>query len=381
MIWVVPLELEQAVLAAARGVLGDAPLAAGALHRAVVDRSERYTSERDRLARPKDQVADLAARAAFFTIADAIKIQIPLAELRGRAALPASRPLRIVDVGAGCGALGLGLAAAGLAFSYTALDRDNEALAIAAAAMRVFAPAIAVTTTACDVTKQPLTAADLIVMGTLLNELPPDKRLPLVERALAAIADDGAVIIVEPALRETTRALHELRDAVLARGAAHVFAPCTRRGTPCPALEDTDDWCHEDRLVKLPPHTAELARVTHLRDGNLKFSYLVLRKQPTPLVDAGGAAWRIVSAPHAPKGKLELLGCSDAGRVPIRLMKRHRNDQTKSIERARRGNVLLIDGAPGDERLEITSEMHVITIDPSAIGDDDGTARTIRSST
>ncbi|MEP6864022.1 MAG: small ribosomal subunit Rsm22 family protein [Deltaproteobacteria bacterium] len=367
MIWVVPLELEQAVLAAARGVLGDAPLAAAALHRAVVDRSERYTSEREHLARPKDRVADLAARAAFFTIADAIKIQIPLAELRGRAALPATRPLRVVDVGAGCGALGLGLAATGLTFSYTALDRDNEALAIAAKALRAFAPTIEVATTACDVTKQPLPAADLIVMGTILNELPPDKRLPLVERALAAIADDGAVIILEPALRDTTRALHELRDALLERGAAHVFAPCTRRGTPCPALSDPDDWCHEDRLVKLPPHTAELARVTHLRDGNLKFSYLVLRKQPTPLVEQGGAAWRVVSAPHAPKGKLELLGCSDAGRVQLRLMKRHRNDQTKSIERARRGNVLVIDGVAGEERLEITGEMHVTTIEPSAL--------------
>ncbi|HEY6033373.1 MAG TPA: small ribosomal subunit Rsm22 family protein, partial [Kofleriaceae bacterium] len=342
MIWVVPLELEQAVLAAAHDVLGAAPLSAAALHRAVVDRSERYTSERDRLARPADRAGDLAARAAFFTIADAIKIQIPLAELRSRNALPAASPLRVVDVGAGCGALGLGLAAAGLAFRYHALDRDDQALAIAAKAMRAFAPACEVATTGCDVTKQALPAADLIVIGTLLNELPADKRLPLVERALAAIADDGGVIILEPALRDTTRALHELRDALLARGAAHVFAPCTRRGAPCPALADPDDWCHEDRLVKLPPHTAELARVTHLRDGNLKFSYLVLRKQPAPLVEAGGAAWRVVSAPHAPKGKLELLGCSDAGRVPIRLLKRHRNDQTKSLERARRGNVLVI---------------------------------------
>jgi len=364
MIWVVPIELEQAVLAAARDVLGDAPFAAAALHRAVVDRSERYTSERDRLAKPADRVGDLAARAAFFTIADAVKIQIPLAELRNRGALPAT--LRVVDLGAGCGALGLGLAATGLGFRYTAFDRDDQALAIAVRAMRGFAPAVEVATTACDVTKQPIPAADLVVMGTLLNELPVDKRLPLVERALAAIGDDGAVIILEPALRETTRALHELRDALLAKSAAHVFAPCTRRGAPCPALADPDDWCHEDRLVKFPPNTAELARVTHLRDGGLKFSYLVLRKQPTPLVEAGGAAWRIVSAPHAPKGKVEMLGCSDAGRVPIRLMKRHRNDQTKAIERARRGNVLALDGAPDDERLEVTGDMRVTVIDPSA---------------
>ena len=367
MIWVVPTELEEAVLAAAREVLGDAPLAAAALHRAVTDRSERYTSERDRLSRPADRIADLAARAAFFTIADAVKIQIPLAELRNRGALPAATPPRIVDLGAGCGALGLGLAATGLVFRYQAFDRDDQALAIAAKALRGYAPSVEVATTACDVTKQTLPSADLVVMGTLLNELPPDKRMPLVERALAAIADDGAVIILEPALRETTRELHALRDALLVRGAAHVFAPCTRRGAPCPAVAADADWCHEDRLVKLPPHTAELARVTHLRDSGLKFSYLVLRKQPAALVESGGAAWRVVSAPFAPKGKLELLGCSDAGRVPIRLMKRHRNDQTKSIERARRGNVLEIDGVPNEERLEITSEMHVTTIDPSTV--------------
>lgn len=363
--WTVPGELEDAVLAAAREILGDAPLAAAALNRAVVDRSERYTSDRDRLAKPADRAADLAARAAFFTIADAIKIAIPIAELRNRGALPARDRLRVVDAGAGCGALGLGLASTGLAFDYLALDRDADALAIASRAMRTYAPAITVTTRACDVTKETLPPADLVVMGTLLNELSPAARLPLVVKALAAIADDGAVIVIEPALRETTRSLHELRDALLATNAAHVFAPCTRRGAPCPALADPDDWCHEDRLVRFPPHTAELARVTHLRDSNLKFSYLVLRKSPAPLVEAGGAAWRVVSSPHQPKGKLELLGCSDSGRIQIRLLKRHRNEQTKSIERARRGNVLVIDTPPGDDRLEIQSDSRVETIDPS----------------
>jgi ribosomal protein RSM22 (predicted rRNA methylase) len=365
MTWVVPPELEQAVLDAARAVIGDAPLAPAALHRAVVDRSERYTSDRERLARPADRTADLAARAAFFTIADAIKIAIPIGELRGRGALPARSPLRVVDLGAGCGALGLGLAAAGLELEYLAIDRDGDALAIAARALAAFAPRAKVVTRAADVTKEALPAADLVVIGTLLNELPAAARLTLVERALASIGDDGAVIILEPALRETTRALHELRDAILARGQAHVFAPCTRRGEPCPALGDPDDWCHEDRLVKMPPHTAELARVTHLRDGNLKFSYLVLRRAATPLVEAGGAAWRVVSAPHAPKGKLELLGCSDAGRVTIRLMKRHRTEQTRGVERARRGNVLVIGEAPGEDRLEILGETRVDVVDPS----------------
>src|SRR4029078_7441568 len=101
--------------------------------------------------------------------------------------------------------------------------------------------------------------------AALLTELPPFARLELVERALTAIRDDGAVIIIEPALRDTARALHELRDAVLASGRGRVFAPSAPRGSPCPALADPDDWCHEDRPLALPPRTAELARLTHLR--------------------------------------------------------------------------------------------------------------------
>jgi ribosomal protein RSM22 (predicted rRNA methylase) len=369
MTWTVPTELEDAVLAAARDVVGDAPLAAKALHRAVVDRSARYTSERDRLGSPADRTADLAARAAFFTIADAIKIAIPIGELSGRGALPARRPLRVVDLGAGCGALGLGLVETlRCELDLVAIDRDVDALRIAGGAIRRLAAhhgvTAHVTTRAADVSATAIPPADLVIAGNLLNELAETERVALVERMLAAIGDDGAVIVVEPALRETARSLHAVRDAILTRGLGHVFAPCTRLGAPCPALADPDDWCHEDRLVSLPPRTAELARVTHLRDGGLKFAYLVLRRTTLPLVEASGA-WRVVSAPHSPKGKLELYGCGDPGRVPIRLLRRHRAEANRPIERTRRGDVLVIDGTPDDTRLEVTADNRVERIEPA----------------
>ena len=348
-------------------VVGD--VAPAALHRAIIERSRRYTSERERLAeRPTDPRADLAARALFFTLADEPKIGVPLAELRGRDALPARRPLRVVDIGAGCGALSLGLAARiSEPLELTLIDRDADALAIAARVLRRCAPHAQVTTIVGDITRTPLPPVELVLIGSALNELPDAQRLPLVTRSLAALAaDDGAVIAIEPALRETSRALHELRDAVLAAGAAHVFAPCTRRGAPCPALADPSDWCHEDRTVRLDPRVAELARVTHLRDAGLKFSYLVLRRSPHPLVEAGGTAWRVVSAAHAPKGKLELYGCSDAGRVELRLLRRNRADGNRAFERAERGNVLVVDGAEATaDRVEITAATTVTRVEPS----------------
>jgi hypothetical protein len=378
MAWIVPDDLEDVVHVATRAALGDAPLATAALTAAILDRSRRYTSERDRPA--ADRTADLAARAMFFTIADAMKIAVPLGELRHRGALPAARPLRIVDVGAGCGAMSLGAIAAigaigapapGVALDLLAIDRDGAALAIARAAVRDLAArrgiAVTVATRDDDVQRARLPAADLVVIGSVLNELGAGARIALVQRALAAIGEDGAVIVIEPALRDTARALHELRDAILGGGHGHVFAPCTRAGAPCPALADPADWCHEDRALQLPRRTAELARLTHLRDGGMKFAYLVLRRQPLALVDAA-PAWRIVSAPMPAKGKLEIIGCSAAGRVPLRLLRRHRAPINRGFDAARRGDVLVIDApaaAPEADRVEVTGDTRVERIIPS----------------
>ena len=365
MTWICPTELEAAVWAATREVVGDAPLATPALTRAIVDRSLRYTSERDRLSIAPDRTADLAARAAFFTIADAMKVCVPIGELRGRGAIPDRAPLAVLDLGAGCGAQSLGLATClARSLAITAIDQDRDALAIAERALARYSH-VSFEGRTGDVTTMEFCRADLVVIGSVMNELTPHAGLTVVERAVASIPIDGAVIIIEPALRSTSRALHELRDAVLSRGLAHVFAPCTRRTSPCPALADAEDWCHEDRSVQLPPATAEFARLTHLRDRGMKFSYLVLRREPTPLVDREGA-WRIVSAPRLLKGKLEVFGCSDAGRFPIRLLRKNRAPSNRDLERVERGDVVVVSGSEADvARLEIHRDTSVQCADPS----------------
>jgi len=238
----------------------------------------------------------------------------------------------------------------------TAIDRDAAALAIAASAVKRFTPSI--TTRVGDVTKAAIPPCDLVVMGTVLNELDEAAALAVVERALAAISDDGAVIVIEPALRTTSRALHVIRDALIAQGHT-IFAPCTRRIAPCPMLANPDDWCHEDRALKLPPRTAELARLTHLRDGGMKFSYLVVRRQPLGLVDDPDA-WRLVSAARVAKGKHEITGCNDLGHRTLRLLKRNRTADNKALERADRGEIVVTHEAPGDERVEITGPTTVL---------------------
>lgn len=362
--------VEEALWHAAEASLPRSALAHAALVAAVVERSRRYTSERELLDEPMggaQEAADLAARALFFGVADAAKVTVPMAELERAGLVPAGAPLRLLDLGAGAGAMTLGtaayLASAGRTVDLTvaAVDRDRAALTIFEAAARHLAPAlggrIAIERRAELLRDAGLEAAgfDLIVAGGVMNELDEATRLDLVGRALAALDRGGALILIEPALRETSRDLHRVRDHVLAAGLAHVFAPCTRSAAPCPALARDRDWCHEDRPLQLPPRAARVAQATGLRDSGMKFSYLVLRGASDPLVAApeSRAALRVVSEPKRLKGRRECTGCGDAGWVDLRLLGRHRGDANRSFERLRRGDVVVIDrGAerPGEIR-------------------------------
>lgn len=371
-----PAVIEDALHAAARAQLPPALLGGAALTAAVIDRSRRYTSERERLrATGGAAAADLAARALFFTVADAGKLPLVLAELtatRAPAGWLTGDTLRVLDVGAGCGAMTLGLlgylAERGWrgAVTATLLDHDAAALAIARAAIATVATALAVpcavTTCATDVGAAPRGPFDLVLAGTVINELGDGGAL--VRQLIGALAPGGVAVVIEPALRATARGLHAIRDAVIADGAAVVLAPCTRRAAPCPALADERDWCHDHFPAELPPRARQLAAVTGLRDGDAKFAFLALAHAaaaPPPL-----AAWRVIDDPHAPKGKLELTACGDAGWVPVRLLRRHRSSANRALERAHRGDLLAITAPLADGRVELGPDDDVTLVAPTA---------------
>ena len=372
-----PAIIEDALWAAARARLPAALLGGAALTAAVIDRSRRYTSDRAALRAPGHgaaAAADLAARALFFTVADAGKLPLVLAELgpdRAPAGWLTGEALTVLDVGAGCGAMTLGLIAH-LAdrgwrgrLRLTLCDRDGDALAIARAAITEVAAALGVacelTVAELDVTARlPAGAFDLVVAGTVVNELADGA--PLVRRMLAALAPAGVAIVVEPALRTTTRALHAVRDAVIADGVATVLAPCTRRAAPCPALADDRDWCHDHRPAELPPRARQLATVTGLRDGDATFTFLALCRPaaaPPPL-----AAARVVDDPHAQKGKVELTACSADGWVAVRLLRRHRAPANRAVERAHRGDLLVLPRPATDGALDLGPDDAVTPLAP-----------------
>jgi hypothetical protein len=61
-------------------------------------------------------------------------------------------------------------------------------------------------------------------------------------------------------------------------------------------------------------------------------------------VPAGARALRVVSDALDGKGTIERIVCDDAGRAPLRLLRRDRGDSGRSLAHSRRGDVLVAEG-------------------------------------
>ena len=191
---------------------------------------------------------------------------------------------------------------------------------------------------------------------------------------MTKLAPGGALVVVEPALRDRTRHLHAVRDAVLASRAASVFSPCLHEG-PCPALEVPGEWCHEDIAVDLPHWLEPVARAAGLRWQGLTFSYLVLRRPEERtlaefLPKRVGAISRVISGPLVSKGKREHFVCgpADGGGARTRLSRldRDEDEANSAWSSLARGDVVSIDPPPDPKtKNRIVRGVRVVKLEPA----------------
>jgi hypothetical protein len=343
-------------------------------------------------ARARASVRDAgAARLGFSFVRDVPKGAAAVRELvaTGMLRMRDEGTLRVLDIGAGLGATTWGvvraLEAAGERGTVEAtwVDTDGAALDLAMAVARAREAqghaggvGLRVRTAVRDAAQAVGGSSrfDLVLVGQVLSELDVgSSEEARVERQAGVVSEwlaqhtepSGALVVIEPALRDRTRALHRVRDAVLARAAATVFAPCLH-AEPCPALARESDWCHEDLPVDLPGWLVPVARAAGLRREGLTFSYLVLRRDGVRLVDrlessAGGLRLRLVSNLIRSKGKVEAHVCGELGAARGgKAMRLDRDAATSNAfwEQAARGDVVVIEpstplaGKPGrDEQL------------------------------
>ncbi len=253
-----------------------------------------------------------------------------------------NRPRAVLDLGSGPGPLAFAALDAG-ATSVVAADRSKPALELARALATEAGEGMATREWSPE---KPLPEGkfDLITMGHVVNELyngAIEPRAELLERVLERVNPHGSLVVIEPALKDTSRALLKVRNVLVDKGYA-VRAPCLFRG-PCPALQKDSDWCHAERSWRMPRLIEDIAHAASLHKESLKMSYLVLAPRgeawPEPPT---GAVFRIVSEPLEGKGRTRFMGCGPEGRIGLAMQEKHENEKNRLFFKVTRGDVIRI---------------------------------------
>src|SRR3989338_2789586 len=206
----------------------------------IIELSNLFTKERKIL--PPQYLNNKRLRRAYilyFLPSNIYKIHLPLKELSLHPKkILSKKELKILDLGSGPGTTILGI----LDFfsnqkkrpslEFTAIDSVAENLSIAKDLFKLFTENInidaSLKTFKINIEKAgtiPQDTYDIIILSNILNELfyADNKRIAERVSFLNTVIDkfltpDGSCIIIEPALRETTRGMLDIRDSLMKNG-------------------------------------------------------------------------------------------------------------------------------------------------------------------
>jgi len=291
----------------------------------------------------------------YFSTVNLLKLLPALRELNATDVLQTAR-LRVLDVGCGPGTGVAGLHAffqdrsERPILDITAADAVQSNVRSYARAAELIAAQTGIVT---EVRETPFNLAtprgideeyDLIIGMNVLNELPRGKRKGAMQWLGEHLSANGHLLVIEPALRETSRELLELRDYAVETGWT-VFAPCFRQAD-CPALQKATDWCHHDVPWQRPGFIEaideEIGNVKH----SLKFSYLLLNRHDSTLGDHLDTddPHRVVSELFVEKGRTWCYSCSAAGREVLQRNKRDRGEANMDFDALERYDIIEMNG-------------------------------------
>ena len=352
------------VLDAIRQIIEKNGLPQSRLAQLVSDLSRLFTKERTELSRSylEDPTA-LMAYLSYFVPVNLSKIQALLDEM------PTDQQqerFSVLDLGSGPGTGSLAVLDwwnsqkhAG-ALSVVTVDSSPAALGQANQLWIRYCQMVGITTASFEryegdleraawlTQVRPRAPFDIIILANSLNELyvgakdPIAARTNFVAEALSLLAPSGTMMILEPALRETSRALHHVRDRLLQEKQCTVFSPCLHEDS-CPALVNPYDWCHEERTWEPPPSIQEIDKEVGFIKDALKFSYLLLRKDGKTVVERSPDVYRVVSELRELKGEKRAWLCNEQGRHEVGRQDRLASSQNEAFDAWHRGAIVQIE--------------------------------------
>lgn len=199
---------------------------------------------------------------------------------------------------------------------------------------------------------------DLILASFSLNEAfhqaPDSEFLAWVETVIGSLAKNGLLVLIEPALRETSERLERLRDAIASQTAHGILGPCQHREA-CPLLAGKKFWCHDARAWQVPPMVQRINAVLNRTLWDLKYSFLLLGKEGFAPSHPSANLFRLTSSFTKEKGKLSATGCAaDGGNPRYEILRNHIDPlELRTLEKFERGDILQAESlrALGESRL------------------------------
>jgi ribosomal protein RSM22 (predicted rRNA methylase) len=375
-----PSSLSSQVLKILAKVSSERDLHGAGLAQAVVNLSRLFTTTRATLPlHYLDDPAHASAYLSYFLPVNLSKIQALLDELPEDSGTETpNHPMAVLDLGCGPGTGALALLdwlwhhspeRAG-SVSVLAADTSPAPLQDSKRMWEAYCQEVGISSTGLrcvegnlehplkgDLGKQIVRGGpyDLIIMANCLNELfpasvdPPAERAVVVAQLLPFLAPHGTIMIVEPALRQTARALHHVRNHLLKQGVCTVYSPCLHEGA-CPALDRPDDWCHEERPWQTPPVIAAIDRDVGFIKDALKFSYLLLRTDGRTIATRSPQTFRVVSELRELKGEKRAWLCNETGRPEVGRLDRKASPQNAAVDSWHRGAIVQIERIVRKER-------------------------------
>uniref|UniRef100_A0A7C4YGS1 Methyltransferase domain-containing protein n=1 Tax=candidate division WOR-3 bacterium TaxID=2052148 RepID=A0A7C4YGS1_UNCW3 len=165
---------------------------------------------------------------------------------------------------------------------------------------------------------------DIVIMSNILCEIEDSNSF--VNKIVKSMKDEGIMIIIEPALRETSKNIMRIKEDLKDKG---FLLPCLKNKT-CPLLLK-DEWCYSMKKWEVPFFIQVINRKL-FRDLRLKFSYLAFVKERINI----DKFYYFIDETKNEKGRLKNFICGENSLVECILLKKNiskNNILFKSIEK------------------------------------------------
>ena len=184
---------------------------------------------------------------------------------------------------------------------------------------------------------------DLILCINSLGEIVEDEDLlaHFINSVLRRLTDGGLLMVIEPALKKSSRRLMVLRDRLIADRRTQILLPCFH-DDHCALLrvDSRTEWCHQTVAWTPPDFLLTVNQGINREIDVLKFSYLAIVKSPERLKKPRG--YLVISHLLKEKGKQRCFICTDRGRVELIRLDRSASAKNALFDDIKKGVIVKI---------------------------------------